>query len=729
MKFKKIALIGNPNSGKTTLFNLLTGAKQRTGNWPGVTVERKEGEFNIVNKFYEIVDLPGIYSIGDKKPSIDAQITKDFVLNNTDYLCFNIIDASTLERGLYLTMQLRELGINVIVFLNMMDVVRKRGMKIDIDRLKQSIGCEVIPISLKETFDLSQLPIVIDRFSATKKIVIDYINDNIKAVQDNNYEDQVEFIKAESRFKHTNKIINQVVKHKLNLKKTISDKIDKLILGPVTGVLVFLVIIYLLFLVSINFGGALIDFFDIATGTIFVDGVANLLNGVGAPEFLTVTIANGIGGGIQVVATFIPIIAALYLFLTFLEEVGYMARAAFVMDKFMRKIGLSGKAFIPLIIGFGCNVPGIMAARTLDTNRERITTVLMAPFMSCGARLAVYALFAAAFFPIGGQNIVFVLYVVGVLFAILTGLILRYVFRSDDTSDLLMELPNYQLPSFRNLIINTWNKLKAFVLGAGKIIVFVVMVINIVNSIGIDGSFGNQDSKNSLLSKAAQTITPAFKPMGIEDNNWPATVGIVTGILAKEVVVGTLDSLYSNIDIEERDNKKNEFKYSLKDGLAEAFATIPINLNDAMQNLLDPLGLDVLDDTDSQTSAAQSQEVSITTFGAMVSRFDGKIGAFAYLLFILLYFPCVAAFGAMIREIGKIWALVGALWATSLAYFSATVFYQIGTFIQHPLYSLLWIGISFGILTVSVMMLVITGRRASSNVIPIITESSCRHCK
>ncbi len=729
MTFEKIALIGNPNSGKTTFFNLLTGAKQRTGNWPGVTIDRKEGEFSLANKSYKIVDLPGVYSIKDKESSLDEQIARDFVLNNSEYLYFNIVDGSILERGLYLTTQLRELGVNVIVFLNMMDIVHKRNMKIDIDALKQSMGCEVIPISLKETLDFSELSQAIQDFNPVIKLVVDYPNDEIEVAQGAGNKAQVELLEAESQFNYANKIANQVIQHSTNFKKTISDKVDKLILGSFTGVPIFLVIMYLLFLVSINFGGALIDFFDIAVGVIFVDGMANLLKSIGVSEFLVVIIANGVGGGIQVVATFIPIIAALYLFLTLLEEVGYMTRAAFVMDKFMRRIGLSGKAFIPLIVGFGCNVPGIMAARTLDTHRERITTVLMAPFMSCGARLAVYALFAAAFFPVGGQNIVFALYVIGVLFAILTGLILKRAFKSDNTSDFLMELPNYQLPSFRNLIINTWNKLKAFVLGAGKIIVLVVMIINVVNSIGVDGSFGNQDSKNSLLSKAAQTITPVFRPMGIEDDNWPATVGIITGILAKEVVVGTLDSLYSSIDAEEGVDERKVSEYSLKDGLLQALATIPANFDDALQNLSDPLGLGVLDDTHSQTSAARSQEVSTETFGAMVSRFDGKIGAFSYLLFILLYFPCVAAFGAMMREIGKTWALVGALWATGLAYFSATVFYQVGTFTQHPLYSLLWIGVSFGILTASVMMLMHTGRKASSNVIPIITESTCRHCK
>lgn len=730
MSFEKIALIGNPNAGKTTLFNLLTGAKQRTGNWPGVTVDRKEGEFKNQGKTYKAVDLPGVYSIDDENSSMDEQIARNFVLNNPDHLYLNIVDASTLERGLYLTTQLRELGVKVIVLLNMMDVVRKRGMQLNVDKLKQTLGCEVIPISLKESLDLSVFSNAIDQFESTSKLVVSYPTDQILSAKELGDDKQVELLEAEARFTQANEFARVAIGHNTDLKKTVSDQIDKLVLGAWTGVPFFLLVMYLLFLVSINFGGALIDFFDMAAGTIFIDGTAHVLNSINTPEFITVILADGVGGGIQVVATFIPIIAALYLFLTLLEEMGYMARAAFVMDQFMRKIGLSGKAFIPLIVGFGCNVPGIMAARTLDTHRERVTTVLMSPFMSCGARLAVYALFAAAFFPVGGQNIVFALYIIGILFALLTGLILKHAFKSDtDTSDFLMELPTYQLPSFRNLAINTWNKLKGFVLGAGKVIVVVVTLINVVNSVGMDGSFGNQDSKNSALSALAQTVTPVFEPMGIHEDNWPATVGIVTGILAKEVVVGTLDSLYSNMAAEQSGTSEQETEYDLLGGLGEALATIPVNLGDALDNISDPLGLSILDDTHSQTLAAETQEVSTDTFGAMVSRFDGKIGAFAYLLFILLYFPCVAAFGAMIREVGKTWAIVGALWATGLAYFSATVFYQVGTFTLHPMSSILWIGVSIAILIGSVIMLMRTGKKTRDTVIPVTTISKCQHCK
>jgi len=727
MSFEKIALIGNPNAGKTSLFNLLTGAKQRTGNWPGVTVERKEGEFNFNNQQFLVVDLPGVYSIDDKNSSLDEQIARDFTLNNSDHLYFNIVDASTLERGFYLTTQLRELGVNIVVLLNMMDVVAKRDMDVNVELIKKSFGCEVIPISLKESLDLAIFADAANQYQPLDKFNIDYPKAQIEQLENDNK--AVELLEAKTRFDAASKIANAAITHASSFTKTISDNVDRWVLGSWTGVPIFLMVIYLLFLFSINFGGALIDFFDMTAGVIFVDGMREVLINIGAPEFIQVIIADGVGGGIQVVATFIPIIASLYLFLTLLEEVGYMARAAFVMDKFMRRIGLSGKAFIPLIVGFGCNVPGIMAARTLDTHRERVTTVMMSPFMSCGARLAVYALFAAAFFPVGGQNIVFALYLIGVIFAIFTGLILKRAFKEDETSDFLMELPGYQLPSLRNLGINTWNKLKGFVVGAGKVIVVVVTLINVVNSVGMDGTFGNQDSENSALSALAQTVTPVFEPMGIHEDNWPATVGIVTGILAKEVVVGTLDSLYSNMAAEQSGTSEQEAEYDLLGGLGEALATVPVNLGDALDNISDPLGLSILDDTHSQDLAAASQEVSTDTFGVMVSRFDGKAGAFAYLLFILLYFPCVAALGAMVREVGRGWATIGALWSTGLAYVVAVTFYQTATFSQHPTSSIFWIVFSVALLGVSIYMLMRYGSKTSKTSIPITTISNCRHCE
>jgi ferrous iron transport protein B len=313
----------------------------------------------------------------------------------------------------------------------------------------------------------------------------------------------------------------------------------------------------------------------------------------------------------------------------------------------------------------------------------------------------VYALFAAAFFQSGGQNIVFLLYLIGIGFAILTGLIMRKTLLQGGADHFVMEMPTYQLPGVRNILINTWNKLRGFIVGAGKLIVAVVMVINVVNSLGTDGSFGNQNTEKSVLSAAAKVVTPVFAPMGIEQDNWPATVGIVSGLLAKEVVVGTLDALYSQMGTTPPTvAATSNTPFSVSTGLQEALATIPANLGDALSHISDPLGFGAID---------EQQDVSNATFSAMNQYFDGKIGAFAYLLFILMYFPCVAATGAMYREVGARWASLGVAWSTGLGYGAAILFYQLATIHQHPLPSVLWAVIVLGSFTAAIYAFALAG--------------------
>nr|CAA6826750.1 MAG: Ferrous iron transport protein B [uncultured Thiotrichaceae bacterium] len=743
----KIALIGNPNAGKTTLFNLLTGSRQRTGNWPGVTVERKEGQCHLQDADLNIIDLPGTYSLDFSDTSADELVARDFVQNNSDHLYLNIVDASTLERGLYLTLQLREQNVPIIVLLNMMDVAAQRGMKIDIAALEKQLGCTVLPVSLRKDGDLKTINQAICKYQESTETAFeipyhpaleqsllafqnipdtstqdraaaiigiqtqhDEATQTLRQQLENESNEELDFLLADGRFDLATQIAGQVIHEHGKMSRTVSDKVDKWALGRWTGIPLFLFIMYLLFLFSINLGGAFIDFFDMATQTIAVDGTRYLLESISTPEWLITLLANGLGGGLQVVATFIPIIAALYLFLTLLEESGYMSRAAFVMDQFMRKLGLSGKAFVPLIVGFGCNVPAVMATRTLDTQRERILTVLMTPFMSCGARLAVYALFAAAFFKTGGQNIVFLLYLTGIAFAILTGMIMRKTLLQGNADHFVMEMPAYQIPGVRNILQNTWNKLKGFIIGAGKIIIIVVMVINIANSLGTDGSFGNQDSESSVLSAAAKTITPIFSPMGIEEENWPATVGIITGLLAKEVVVGTLDALYSGMSEDAEQDAATETGYHPIDGISEALATIPANIKDMLGSLGDPLGFSGIED---------DQEVSNATFTAMNQYFDGKAGAFAYLLFILMYFPCVASVGAMHKEVGAKWAFLGVAWSTGLGYGTAVLFYQLATLNQHPTQSLVWSCIILGTFAASVYAFHLGGCKSRQQLSPL----------
>ncbi|CAA6819050.1 MAG: Ferrous iron transport protein B [uncultured Thiotrichaceae bacterium] len=739
---RAIALIGNPNAGKTTLFNILTGSRQRTGNWPGVTVERKTGECRIFSDDLNVVDLPGTYSLDMGDTSTDERIARDYVLANPDKLYLNIVDASTLERGLYLTLQLRELGIPIIVLLNMMDVAKKHDMDISVEALQRQLDCPVIPISLRHDKDLSTLNKSVCRSSAqvdpmaisydtrvedaiadilsTQEIsrpeainsLLDASNTDLAPVLQKIEEttgEELDFLLADGRFEAANAIARNSVREHGKISRTHSDRVDRWVLGKWTGMPFFLLMMYLLFLFSINLGGAFIDFFDGLAGTLFVDAPRHYLGGMGIPEWLTTFLADGIGGGVQVIATFIPVIGALYLFLTLLEESGYMARAAFVMDQFMRKIGVSGKAFVPLVVGFGCNVPSISATRTLDSPRERIIAVLMAPFMSCGARLAVYALFAAAFFKTAGHNIVFLLYLIGIGFAILTAIIMRKTVLQGGVDHFVMEMPTYQIPQLRNVFINTWNKLKGFILGAGKIIIIMVAIINVINSIGTDGSFGNQDSEKSVLSATARAITPVFTPMGIEEDNWPATVGIISGLLAKEVVVGTLDALYSKIDAPQSGAETEtieESSFSFVEGFSEAASTIPEGLSGVAETLTDPLGFNTLN---------EEQDVESSTYVAMLSRFDGSIGAFAYLLFILMYFPCVAATGAMYTEVGAKWAMLGVAWSTGLGYGAATLFYQLATFAQHPVQSLIWTAIILGSFALSVFGFYRAGKSSREN--------------
>jgi len=750
-----IALAGNPNCGKSALFNAFTGIRQKTGNWPGVTVDRKEGRFELDGREVAAIDLPGIYSLDAS--SLDEEITRDYLLSRDADLIINVVDAANLERNLYLTVQLLEMGVPVVLALNMMDVARKRGIQIDTELLSQQLGCPVIPvvaISGEGTTELkARMLAVSDGLEqggfalALDEVVEQAITDleptlaelpaanrrwlTIKLIEniDNDKEletpvqnklsywrhqiadragEETDILIADTRYGHAHALAQTVSHSKGKVTRTLSDRIDRMVLGKWTGIPLFLVIMYLMFLFTMNIGGAFIDFFDGASNALFVAGLGELLSGLGAPDWLRVFLADGVGGGVQIVATFIPIIAALYLFLSVLEDSGYMARAAFVMDHFMRTIGLPGKAFVPLIVGFGCNVPAIMATRTLENERERKLTILMNPFMSCGARLPVYALFAAAFFPSSGQNIVFALYLTGIAVAIVTGLLMKRTLLPGKSSGFMMELPPYHLPTLKGILLRAWDRVRLFVKEAGQIIILMVLALNLLNSIGTDGSFGNEDSEKSVLSAASRVMTPAFAPMGIQENNWPAVVGVFSGILAKEVVVGTLDNLYSSLATDAAAGE--EAGFDLWQQLKMAAASVPENLAAVSESLLDPIGLNIGDVSDIST-AAEEQDINQGVFGAMNSRFDGQAGAFAYLLFVLLYFPCVATIGAIKREAGRPWAIFVAAWTTTVAYITAVSFYQVATYSDHPTASVAWLVGLWGSFTLLIYLLRRWGQR------------------
>ncbi|MBE3657925.1 ferrous iron transport protein B [Vibrio navarrensis] len=724
----QILTVGNPNSGKTTLFNGLTGAKQQVGNWAGVTVEKKTGRYMHAGDDFSLTDLPGIYSLdsGNDSNSIDESIAARAVLTHPADLIINVVDATSLERSLYMTLQLRELGRPMIVVLNKMDALKRERQLLSVDELEKVLGCPVVTLSATDSKQVLQFKEKLHKLLlqgvALNDVGLDYGTEmeaaiknlqpmftsaevayralairalesdtlvlnglsegqrNQVLVQKGNLDLDIDLQVANVRYTFLHQICKRVRRTEGKLSRSTTETLDQFILNKWIGIPFFFVVMYLMFMFSINIGSAFIDFFDIGVGALLVDGGHHLLDDH-LPVWLVTVLADGIGGGVQTVATFIPVIACLYLFLAMLESSGYMARAAFVLDKVMQKIGLPGKAFVPLVLGFGCNVPSIMATRTLDQERERKLAASMAPFMSCGARLPVYALFAAAFFPGAGQNVVFALYLLGIVAAIFTGLFLKKTLYPGSSDSLLMEMPDYELPTMQNVLLKTWQKLKRFVLGAGKTIVMVVAILSFLNSLGTDGSFGNQDSEHSVLSKAAQVVTPIFAPIGITQENWPATVGIITGIFAKEAVVGTLNSLYTTSGEEEA------AEYDLADSLKEAVMTIPANL--AGLSFSDPLGIEVGDLSDS-TAVAEEQAVDASIFGNLKAKFASGHAAFAYLIFILLYTPCVAAMGAYVREFGAPYARFIALWTMGLAYSGATFYYQAAHLADHPARSVVW---------------------------------------
>lgn len=763
MKRNIICIVGNPNCGKTTLFNALTGSRQEVGNWPGVTVDKKTGRYSFEGEEVEIVDLPGIYSVTPASNSgEDERVARDYILSGEAQAVINIVDASNLERNLYLTAQLLEMRVPMMVVVNMLDIAQNHGMQVDLNALERELGCPVVGVVASRGQGVRNLRRSISEFlkhPAVPPMKLAYGAEIDKAAADvtrelaaagtrhpawcavelleeapgmdamlpagagervapmierfrTGFDGEADIAIAEARYRFGSEAAEKAVLREGTTGVTMTDRIDRVVLNRWLGLPIFLAVMYVMFLFTQNFGGAFIDFFDILFGGIFVDGFGTLLTNLGAPEWLKVILADGIGGGIQTVSTFIPPIFFLFFFLAILEDSGYMARAAFVMDRMMRALGLPGKAFVPLLVGFGCGVPAIMATRTMDRAVDRIVTILMAPFMSCGARLPVYVLFATAFFPTNGQNLVFGIYLVGILAAIFTGFLIKRFVLPGEAAAFVMEIPPYHLPTVKGVMMRTWDRLKAFVNRAGRVIVVIVAVLSFLNSWGTDGSFGNEDTDHSVLSEIGQTIAPVLSPMGVTQENWPAAVGIFTGILAKEAVVGTMNSLYDAMARTE--NEKNataadsvgegaaaqeeeDSGWSLAAILAEAGTSIVDNLKDMTGAFADPLGVSVGDLSDTE-AAAEEQGVAADSIAVMQKLFGSQLAAFAYLMMVLLYMPCVAAIAAVYREAGAAWTLFLAAWTTVLGYSAATIVYRVGTFAEDPAYAVTAIGISVALL-------------------------------
>jgi ferrous iron transport protein B len=749
----KVALIGNPNCGKTTIFNALTGSQQRIGNWPGVTVEKKLGWFQYKGNKMEIVDLPGIYSF-DEEISNDEKIAKEYILSGDADVFVNIIDSTHFERNLYLTLLLLEMGIPMIVLLNMKDLADKSGITIDEKSLQKLLSVPVYSIKgtdrndvlkVKEaliqtdTFECtsvhriqfrSSIDKILSKWSAkieeiggkqyvsSRWIALEVLLENQithdlssnvledlqpKAVIQglkNEWDEEVDVLIAEDMYATIREYAKRV-KRKVQSKRSFSETFDSFVLNKWLGIPFFLLVMYLLFWLVQQFAGAFIDFFDILADTIFVTGLGTVLTSVGSPDWLRILVADGIGGGIQTVATFIPLVFVLFFFLSFLESSGYMSRAAFVADRFMQRIGLPGKAFVPMMVGFGCTVPAIMATRTLETKKDRYMTIFMAPLMSCGARLPVYILFAAAFFPAHQGLVVFSLYVVGILIAIATGLFLKKTMFRGEPSTFVMELPPYHAPRVGTLLKHAWSRTSIFVKRAGVVIVIVMTVLGFLNSFKVPTSEGlsqtntgiesisKEPEQQTALAVIGKAITPIFVPMGIEKDNWPASVGILTGLFAKEAVVGTLGGIYAQLESQgslvELQEAPEEETWSFWGGIRDAFSSISENISGAFTSFKDAMGLG--DVGGSQEDVASAVDADVGLFKQLQDHFTkGPWQAYAYLLFILIYFPCIAVLGVIRKEAGLLITYLSVGYLTVIAWIIATLFYQIT--IGH---TLLWI--------------------------------------
>ncbi len=763
MKKLTLGLIGNPNSGKTTLFNQLTGARQRVGNWAGVTVERKEGQFSTTDHQVTLVDLPGTYSLTtiSSQTSLDEQIACHYILSGDADLLINVVDASNLERNLYLTLQLLELGIPCIVALNMLDIAEKQHIRIEVDALAARLGCPVIPLVSTRGRGIEALKMSIDRHQANDDIELvhyakpllreaDWLAQAISPemplkqrrwlglqmlegdIYSRNYAGEAaqQLEVAEARLKtemddpalhiadaryQTIAAVCDVVSNTLTAEPSrFTTAVDKIILNRFLGLPIFLFVMYLMFLLAINIGGALQPIFDGGSVAIFIHGIQWIGAILHFPQWLTIFLAQGIGGGINTVLPLVPQIGMMYLFLSFLEDSGYMARAAFVMDRLMQSLGLPGKSFVPLIVGFGCNVPSVMGARTLDAPRERLMTIMMAPFMSCGARLAIFAVFAAAFFGQQGALTVFSLYVLGIVMAILTGLMLKHTIMRGEASPFVMELPVYHVPHLKSLIIQTWQRLKGFVLRAGKVIVIVSIFLSALNSFTLSGKAAD-NINDSALASVSRVITPLFKPIGVHEDNWQATVGLFTGAMAKEVVVGTLNTLYTAENIQQE--AFDPATFNVLDELGAA-------AGETWQSLKDTFSLSVL--ANPIEASKGDGEMATGAMGVMSSKFGSAAAAYSYLIFVLLYIPCISVMGAISRESSRGWMGFSVLWGLNIAYSLSTVFYQVSSFQQHPRYSLVCI------LAVVLFNVVVIGllRRARSrvNVNLLATRKTVESC-
>ena len=583
-----IALLGNPNVGKTTLFNSLTGSNQKVGNWPGVTVDRKEGSY----KHMKIVDLPVIYAMDTF--SNEEKISKNFLKTEDVDLIVNIVDGSNLERNLYLTMQLKEFKKPMVILVNMIDVATKKGVNIDYNALEKSFKAKVIPIIASKEKGLDGIFQFLD-----KKDYSDFLDT-----------EEYSFSDEKEAYNYIGNKLKKCMKiNENNDKLNTSQKIDKVVLNPYLAYPIFIGIMLLMFQFTFAWvGQPLSDLLDGFVADTLMPFVSNLLSNT-APWFQSL-IVDGIISGVGGILVLLPVIIALFFCLNILEDSGYMARVAFIMDTFMRKIGLSGKAFIPMITGFGCSVPGIMAARTLESEKDRKLTALLIPFMSCNAKLPVYVIFAAVFFPNNATFVIASLYILGILMAFLIGLIFKNTLFKKDEEPFIMELPEYKIPDAKSVFKELSSKTLGFLKKAGTIIFAMSVLIWFLQNFNFTGLVS--DIEDSFLFNIGSFIAPIFKPLGF--GSWEASVSILTGIMAKETVISTMEVIYAG----------------------DLAAILPYHFT--------------------------------------------ALSAFAFMVFVLLYTPCMSAIGTIKKEFGGKFTIFSVLMQLTVAWIGAFLIFNIGSF-------------------------------------------------
>jgi len=657
MEEKLLAIAGNPNTGKTTLFNALTGLKQQTGNWPGVTVEKKEGYFIYRNIKFNVIDLPGTYTLTGE--SQDQQIAIDFLTESKVDVVVIISDASNLERSLYLLILLSELNQNVIVALNMIDIAEREGIKYDIEKLEKIFGIPFVETIANKEYGIEKL----------KEKIYEKVNEGEKHLFRINYGEEIEKYILEieklikkfplpypSRFialrlMEKDKKIKELIKNKkllseiekilsgiekttenidvllmekrygiihgivkecfIPIKKErkrveITNNLDRILTNNFLGPLIFLFIMFLIFQIVFKWGAPFQKILD-EIFNFSGEKLSSILKSLNSPLWLISLLKDGIISGIGSVVVFLPNIFLFFLFFAILEDTGYMARAAFTTDRLMHKMGLHGKSAIPLILGFGCNVPAIMATRTLETKKDKILTVLVIPFMSCSARLPVYLLFAGIFFKRHQGLIIFSLYFTGILFGILTARIFKLLFFKEESIPLIIELPPYKIPYWKNTLLEGWERSKIFLKKAGSVIFFGVIILWLLSYFPDPKNFGKE---TSLIGKIGELLAPLFKPAGF--GFWQASVALIFGIYAKELVVGTFGTLFGEN-----------------------------NLTSVMHQYFSPAS------------------------------------SYAFMLMTLFYIPCLATIAVIKREIGMKWAIIATFWSIFLGWIVATIFFQL----------------------------------------------------